>query len=64
VFLLIWKRDRSLSVLTKTLKNDDYVEKLIGDHFCEDAYGRNSHGHDSKSQETLYVSKLLLLISK
>jgi hypothetical protein len=48
VFLLIWKRDRSLSDLTKTLKNDDYVEKLIGDHFCEDAYGRNSHGHDSK----------------
>jgi hypothetical protein len=25
------------------------IKNLIGDHFCEDAYGRNGHGHASKS---------------
>ena len=27
------------------LKDDDYDKNLIGDHFCEDAYRRKSHGH-------------------
>jgi len=26
---------------------------FIGDHFCQDAYGHNGHGHVSKSLETL-----------
>jgi hypothetical protein len=41
-----------MSVLTKTLKDDDkkdLIKSLIGDHFCEDAYGRDGHGHVSKS---------------
>jgi hypothetical protein len=40
----------SMSVLTKMLKDYDYDKKnLIGDHFCEDAHGRDGHGHASKS---------------
>jgi hypothetical protein len=38
-----------MSVLTKMFKDDDYDKKLIGDQFFEDAYGRNGHGHVSKS---------------
>jgi hypothetical protein len=30
------------------------IRNLICDHFCEDAYGRDGHGHASKSKETLY----------
>jgi hypothetical protein len=30
------------------------IRNLIGDHFCEDAYGRDDHVHVSKSYETLY----------
>jgi hypothetical protein len=42
-----------MSVLTKMLKDDDYDKNLIGDHFCEDAYGRNGHRYASKSKESL-----------
>jgi hypothetical protein len=37
-----------ISVQTKLLNDDDYDKKRIGDHFREDANGRNGHGHVSK----------------
>jgi hypothetical protein len=33
------------------------VGNLIGDHFCEDAHGRDGHGHASESKETLCLMK-------
>ena len=33
------------------------IRNIICDHFCEDAYGRDGHGHASESKETLYLKK-------
>jgi hypothetical protein len=30
------------------------MKNHIGVHFCEDAHGRDGHGHAIKSKETLY----------
>jgi hypothetical protein len=46
VFLLIWKRELDRSVSVKMLKADDH-DKKSSDDFCENAYGRNGHGHIS-----------------
>jgi hypothetical protein len=32
------------------------IRNRVGGDFCEDAFGRDSHGHASKSKETLYYS--------
>jgi hypothetical protein len=32
------------------------IRNLIGDHFREDAHGRDGHGHASKPKETLYIT--------
>ena len=37
------------------------IKNLIGDHFCEDAYGCDGHGHISKPYETL---KLICFLFK
>jgi hypothetical protein len=29
------------------------IKKLVGDHFCEDAYGRNGYGHVFKSKKMI-----------
>jgi hypothetical protein len=33
------------------------IWKLIGYHYCEDAQGRDGHGHASESKETLYYKR-------
>jgi hypothetical protein len=38
------------------------IRNLIGDHFCEDAHGRDGHGHASKSKEILSKELVLFYI--
>ena len=33
------------------------IRNRIGGDFCENAFGRDGHGHASKSKETLYNKK-------
>ena len=37
------------------------IKNLIGDHFCEDAQGRDGHGHAIKSKETLQLNILMMI---
>ena len=56
MFLLIWKRDRDRRVLEHPHKNDHQLMTIINtifEHFCENAQGREGHGHVLKSKETL-----------
>ena len=32
------------------------IRNRNGDDFCEDAFGRDGHGHASKSKEILYIN--------
>jgi hypothetical protein len=34
------------------------IRNRNGDDFCEDAFGRDGHGHASKSKETLYFPQV------
>jgi hypothetical protein len=35
----------------------------MGGDFCEDAFGRNGHGHASKSKEKIYKKLIYKLIN-
>jgi hypothetical protein len=63
VFLLIQKRGRepSMSFLTKMLNDGRKLRNRVSGGFCEDAFGRDGHGHASKSKETLYLLKINLI---
>jgi hypothetical protein len=34
------------------------IRNRVGGDFCEDAFGRDGHGHASESKETLYFNWL------
>ena len=40
------------------------IRNRIGGDFCEDAFGRDGHGHASKSKEILYNKGSKLIESK
>ena len=54
---MIQKRDRDRWVPERPHKNAQkwqiMIWRLIDCHFCEDAQGRDGHGHVSESKETL-----------
>jgi hypothetical protein len=61
------KRDRDRRIQKRPYKNHRQRDSLslrpILEHFGEDAFGRDGHGHASKSKETLYAIGLLLKLS-